>query len=267
MLIIESNWDAIRKSLITAVELVASFGFSSKNLTSNNAIIPIAYYLMVNDLDSKKIINSSHFREDRELIKKWLLASLIKGVFGGQSDNVLRGLRKVIKKNRGKNFPLEAIREYFKTNPQKSIIFNTEDVNNLLSHKYQDSNTSPILMFLYKDTGLNQELQLDHIYPKSSFTTNNLRKKGLSEEEIQYYQEHINDIGNLQLLPKLINQEKLNSEFDEWFENNYPTDREKADYRLIHLLPEMDYTFGNFKRFLDERNQLLKSNLEAILIY
>lgn len=266
MLLIEKNWEAIRRSLITAVELVSSFGFSDRILTSNNAIIPIAYYFMINDIDSKKVLNSSHYREEREQVKKWLLASLIKSIFSNQSDNVLRGLRNIIKTNGESKFPLEEIKEYFKNDPQKSIIFSSEDIEHLLSYQYQDKNTSSILMFLYKDTGLSQELELDHIFPKSSFDSRKLRAHGISEEDIQYYQDHFNDIGNLQLLPKLINQEKLNANFDEWFESNYPTESEKADYRLIHSIPDMNYSFENFPEFLEKRNALLKNRLKEILL-
>ena len=46
MLKIEQNWQTIIKSVALAFQLVASFGFSRENLTSNNAVIPIAYYLM-----------------------------------------------------------------------------------------------------------------------------------------------------------------------------------------------------------------------------
>ena len=46
MLEIEQNWETIKKSVALAFQLVASFGFSRENLTSNNAVIPIAYYLM-----------------------------------------------------------------------------------------------------------------------------------------------------------------------------------------------------------------------------
>lgn len=42
---IESSWTDIRKSIILTAELVKSFGYSRDILTSNNAMIPIAYSL------------------------------------------------------------------------------------------------------------------------------------------------------------------------------------------------------------------------------
>lgn len=47
MLVIEKKWDSITASMRLALELVASFGFGRENITSNNALIPIAYYISV----------------------------------------------------------------------------------------------------------------------------------------------------------------------------------------------------------------------------
>lgn len=45
MLKIQDKWDDITKAIRDAVRLISSFGFSRENITSNNLIIPIAYYL------------------------------------------------------------------------------------------------------------------------------------------------------------------------------------------------------------------------------
>ena len=45
MLVIEQNWDELTTAFRMAVELISSFGFSRENITSNNLIIPIAYYI------------------------------------------------------------------------------------------------------------------------------------------------------------------------------------------------------------------------------
>ncbi len=77
MLIIENNWETITEAIRIAVELVSSFGYSSETLTSNNALIPIAYYLM--KINAKDIfVTSSHNFEERSKIKRWLVLSLIK---------------------------------------------------------------------------------------------------------------------------------------------------------------------------------------------
>ncbi len=45
MLRIENEWDDVTKAIRDALTLISSFGFSRENITSNNLIIPIAYYL------------------------------------------------------------------------------------------------------------------------------------------------------------------------------------------------------------------------------
>lgn len=47
---IEDNWDHAKEVIRLAINLVASFGYNQDTLTSNNAIVPIAYYLLKRDI-------------------------------------------------------------------------------------------------------------------------------------------------------------------------------------------------------------------------
>ena len=76
----------------------------------------------------------------------------------------------------------------------------------------------------------------------------------------------VNDISNLQLLAAQLNEEKLNTDFDVWFNAQNVTDTSKIQYRMIHYLPEMDYTYPNFLDFLDRRRKLLRKQLINILL-
>jgi uncharacterized protein with ParB-like and HNH nuclease domain len=44
MMKIQDEWENITKAIRGALKLIASFGFGRENITSNNLIIPIAYY-------------------------------------------------------------------------------------------------------------------------------------------------------------------------------------------------------------------------------
>ncbi len=91
----ESNWDRITKSIIESFALLSSLGFNNQSLRAKNAVIPIIYYIYHKGIESN--INSPiQHQQDKQLIKKWLCIALLKGVFGGQSDAVLSGLRKAI---------------------------------------------------------------------------------------------------------------------------------------------------------------------------
>ena len=89
---------------------------------------------------------------------------------------------------------------------------------------------------------------------------------GVPENQLDTYIDSVNDISNLQLLAAQLNEEKLNSDFDVWFNTQYPTDTDKIQYRTIHYLPDMDYTYPNFLTFLDKRKQLLRKKLAELLL-
>ena len=76
----------------------------------------------------------------------------------------------------------------------------------------------------------------------------------------------VNDIGNLQLLAAQLNEEKLNTDFEDWFNKEYPTESDKIQYRKINMIPDMDYSYGNFLDFIEKRNRILKTELMKILL-
>lgn len=260
---IEKNWDTLKCAIKQAISLVSHFGFSGETLTSKNAVIPIAYYLMRIGLPNN-FIESSKTIENRSIIKKWLIRSLLKGTFGGQSDNVLRGLREVIKSSNSNLFPLEEIITKFK-GTNKSITFTDEDIDEvLLNLEYGQKNTLHTLMILYPSLDYNNKFHIDHIYPKSKFKKAFLKKEGIADPD--EYISLVNNIANLQLLPALVNEEKQNCNFDKWFNKHFPKEKEKIQYRTINLLPNIEYSYSNFLEFLDLRAEIIKKNLSNYLL-
>ncbi len=264
MLKIENNWQRIKKSLYQAFELVSSFGFSRDSLKSNNAVIPIAYYLMTIGMPDN-FDTSTSAAENRAKIKKWLIMSLLKRAFSGQPDNMLRPLRDIIHDNGSKVFPIDEIINKLR-GTSKSIIFTDDDIENLLEHQYGKAETLTILMLLYPSLDFNNKFHIDHMYPKSIFTRKLLIKKGIDENKTQDYIDHVNDLSNLQLLAAIPNIEKQNQDFADWFVTTYKTDADKIQYRTIHYLPEMEYTYTNFELFLSERRRKIKGQLEHLLL-
>lgn len=264
MLKIESNWQTIKKALYKAFELVASFGFNRDSLKSNNAIIPIAYYLMVIGIPDN-FDTSTAAADNRAKIKKWLIMSLLKRAFSGQPDNVLRPLREVIRNNGQNDFPLGDIIEKLR-GTSKSIVFTNDDIENLLDHQYGKGETLSIMMLLYPSLDFNNKFHLDHMYPKSKFTKKTLSQKGVAADKIDLYIEHVNDLSNLQLLAAIPNIEKQNQDFADWFAETYKTDSDKIQYSTIHYLPDMVYSYENFEMFLEKRREKIKNELEKILL-
>ncbi|QJD97710.1 DUF262 domain-containing protein [Mucilaginibacter robiniae] len=261
MLKIEKDWDVITKSIRLAVNLISSFGFNRDTLTSNNAIVPIAYYLKSIGLPENYEV-STHYIQDRADLKKWLIFSLLKRVFGGQSDNVLRIVRKAIQEKPG-SFPLNHIIDQFK-GTNKTLLFTDEDIENLTWSKYGQSGTFAVLSLLYPSLDFRNKFHIDHIYPKSKMTERHLKKKGIAKDDIETYVSYTDFLGNLQLLDAIPNIEKQNKEFDTWLTSLYNEDEIK-DFRKKHYLPNVDLSLGNFIEVFNKREKLIISYLKKLL--
>lgn len=266
MVKIEDNWENIKRAIKQAVHLVSSFGYTGESLSSNNALIPIAYYLLTIGLPDK-FVQSGKTRDNRFKIKKWLILSLLKKVFGGQPDNVIKPIREIIRANKKNDFPIDQIIEKFK-GTNKSILFGEDDIEEyLLKLKYGKSETLNTLMLLYPSLDFStNKFHIDHMYPKSKFKKKNLSNMGVSKNKIEEYIDTVNDISNLQLLSGQLNEEKQDTDFDEWFNQNYVSKKDKIQYRHLHYLPEMEYTYPEFLDFIAKRKQLLKKKLKEILL-
>lgn len=265
MMKIEKNWDNIKRTIRQSVNLVSSFGYTGETLSSNNALIPIAYYLHTIGIPNN-FVESSAFKENRAKIKKWLIMALLKKAFGGQPDNVIRPIRDIIRKNGNNDFPISEIIDEFK-GTNKSILFTEDDIDEyLLKLKYGKSGTLSTFMLLYPSLNFSNKFHEDHMYPKSKFKKPYLRKMGVPEDKLDTYIASVNDISNLQLLDAQLNEEKLDTDFDVWFNEKHVTDTDKIQYRMLHYLPDMEYTYPNFLTFLDKRKQLIRKKLKEILL-
>ena len=126
MMKIEANWDKIKRAIKQSVNLASSFGYTGETLNSNNALIPIAYYLMTIGMPDN-FVDSSNTKDNRAKIKKWLIMALLKKAFSGQPDNVIRPIRDIIRENGTEDFPIEAIIDKFR-GTNKSIQFSEDDI-------------------------------------------------------------------------------------------------------------------------------------------
>lgn len=263
---IENNWENIKKSLSLTVRLAVSFGYCGETLSSTYALIPIACYLMkIGNPDN--FVEAEKYKENRNKIKYWLISALLKRQFGGQPDSVFPKYRKIIKENENFDFPLETIIEKFK-GTTKSIKFTQDDIEDyLLQLTYGKNDTMSTLMLLYPSFNFaTTSFDVDHIYPKSKFTKNALKKLGIEEEKIDEYIKAVNNIANLELLDSNTNKGKSDVDFDAWFEKQCPTVGDKINFKQTHYLPDMEYTYDNFLLFYEKRKEALKKKLTEILL-
>lgn len=261
---IEESWDRIIKAIRISVNLIYSFGYNYQTLTSNNAIIPIAYYVLKIGNPDNFILSSKYF-EDRKLIRNWLLKSLLKRTFGGQPDNVLRPFREVIRNDISDSFPYSKIIEKSKSITNKSLIFTNDEIENLLFYKYGQSYTFSVLSLLYPHLDYKNKFHQDHIFPKSYFTSKRLTDKGILKDKHDFYLTNFNNIGNLQLLEGITNEEKSGKDFKQWVKSEYPDEESRIKYMESHLIPNISLEFDNFEEFIIERNKLILQRLKGLI--
>lgn len=262
MLTIENRWEEITTALRLTVTLVASYGYNRETLTSSNALIPIAYYLLKKGLPDN-FVQASRYQTDRTTVQKWLIASLLKRAFSGQPDTVLRPIRQVIDKTY-ESFPLNEIVREFRGKP-KSISFNNDEIQNLFFNRYGSAYTFSTLALLYPTLDFRNKFHQDHIFPKSFFTRRKLQKRGIPENDMEFYMENFDYLANLQLLEGIPNIEKSNKDFKEWLSNTYPDKQARKDYMEKHYIPNIDLSLENFEEFIIERKKLMAAKFASLL--
>lgn len=260
---IEESWDDVTKAIKTAVTLVYSFGYNYQTLTSNYAIIPVAYYILKIGNPANFVL-SARYNDDRKLIRDWISKALLKKIFGGHPDSVLRPIREASRDNED-GFPYTAIIEKLR-GTDKSLAFTKDEINNLLFYKYGQGYTFSILSLLYPNLDYRNKFHQDHIFPKSFFTRSKLSKRGMPENRHEFYLKNYNFIGNLQLLEGIPNEEKAGKDFKEWLEHTYPDKQSRRDYMERHMIPDVDLDFKNFEEFFSKRNELISDRLESLLL-
>jgi len=255
----KDNWKNIRASIVETLELVKDFGYVERTITSKNALLPIIHYLYISG-KTKQFSTKTANKTDRELIKKWFHIVLLKRIFGGQADMILKTIRDIVKDevNKGtETFPTSTISKKL-SKTRKSITMDDESIENLLYTTYENRYAFSILALLYPNLDYkNNDFNKDHIHPKSLFTKKKLKKAGidLTQENGNYYTEKwcYNGIVNLQMLDSNENKSKSDKTLKEWVKSS------KVDFKKQILPKTIDFT--EFVKFVDERWEMLKEKL------
>lgn len=258
----ETNWNSIRESLVATFNLLAQLGFNDSLLRAKNAAIPIAYYIHKNNL-AKSIVKTTYDKTDKENISKWLSMSLIKGMFGGQSDGMLKTLRDVIKDSTNNKFPLDEIINKFKGNVDKNYAFTDDIIDSLLEEEYGSAVCSLTLMLLYPAVVIEhgRSIAEDHMHPKTVFETQSkLDSLGLTINQETFYRNNYNTVLNLQLLDEATNKSKSDTPLDQWAKEK---SKSNAD---LYVDATVSLDIANFENFIESRRTQLKNQLKTLIV-
>lgn len=266
---IEKEWESIKNCFIETFRLLRSFGLEAKTLSTSNAVLPILYFIYHKKL-TKQIVDSVSQKENRELIKKWLLRVLILKPLGGSSDTVLTNMRKAFikefKQNSNKyfdsnvdKFPLENIEEEAK---YKQNIDDEFLENEIMWRRKDSADAFAILSFLYPNLDYkNNNFHKDHLHPESAYKQ--YEKSGKEKQKDYLSFELYDALPNLQMLDANENNAKQGKPLKDWVDENCGNDRK--GFLQKHLIPDIDLSLDNFDEFYEARKKLLIEKLKEIL--
>jgi len=263
---IQNQWEMIKVCIKETFKAVRRFGINPQSLTSKNAVIPICYYLYTKQSDGeplfRSINNLAKAEKQREVISQWFYMALLKGVFGGQADTILSGMRDVLKKHLDDPvFPLEQIIEKYKGS-NKDLRFDAEYLDNLLAIQYGEGRCRALLHLLFPEMNPTETFHIDHLHPKSAFEKKSLKSHdflGLDDELMAFYVDpgHWNSMANLHLLNDSQNISKKAKPLAEWIGSSGIT---VTRNRLL-LDDSVSLEFEYFKTFYEQRRAALKERL------
>ncbi len=265
MALLETQWDDIRRALVLAVSLAASFGFNGQTLRADSALLPIAYYLFRKG-SPHNFITHSLFEADRTAIRNWLLRSILKpsGIWGSGLDTLLTALRAVIREAGTDHFPVEELREAL-ARRGKSLVFEPEEIEELADMKYGDRRLFPLLSFLFPFIDLRNHFHIDHVFPASRFTTKKLHDGGIPGEQHEDFQARRDELANLQLLGSELNNEKRAKLPSDWIVETYPDEASRQDHCERHLLGDVPPDIAGFPNFVEARRARLHARITEMI--
>ncbi len=263
---IENNWPKIRDALTETVQLVTGFGFNENSIRAASALLPIAYYLYQIDAP-RDFYSNGHYDEDRKIIRKWLIQSILKasGIWGSGLDTLLTALRDDLQNAHHGNFPYPEMRTTM-VKRGRSLEFTEEEIEDLADMKYGDRRIFALLALLspFIDTR-NHHFHIDHVFPKSYFTTRRLQKTGIEDKHHDEMMDCADRIGNLQLLDGTTNLEKQATLPADWIREKYPIANERQHHCDLYYLGEIPTELKGFLEFYKARRNRLQSKIAELV--
>ena len=266
MAVLERNWSKISAALVETVQLVVGFGFDSNSVRANSALLPIAYYIYQQGAPSDFDVHS-RFHEDRQVIRGWLIRSILKasGIWGSGLDTLLTALRGVLQSTNNGRFPASELRHVM-AQRGKGLDFSQEEVEDLADMAFSDRRSFALLTLLSPSIDLRtHQFHIDHIFPKSRFTRARLRRVGVADEEHEPFADCANRVGNLQLLEGMPNVEKGAKMPAEWLVEHFPDKQARRHYQEMYFLGKVPQNMADFPDFYEARRERLQQRIAQIV--
>jgi uncharacterized protein with ParB-like and HNH nuclease domain len=246
---LKADWKSIEKAITLCVDLLQDkiFLTSYKTIPSNNAIIPIIYWIFKNG--RKGFGHAANCISDIEItqMRLWLTKALLSGIFGGQADTILYKCKETMAHKKNKLFPSEELEKKINTETKKSMKLDPNILDNV---KYGSSDSYLVLSICYGGA-INFKPRMKGNLPEQDhiFSQDELRKAKIPENKI-------NSIFNLRYVGSSENKIKTKTPFAVWIKSIAAKEQKK------HLIPKGNWSVKNYDDFLLARKKLIKSSFK-----
>jgi len=105
---------------------------------------------------------------------------------------------------------------------------------------------------------------IDHVFPKSRFTSARLRKAGVADHDIPAFRDRANRLPNLQLLDPETNRRKSDRPPHEWLREDFDPHAAEEHMRR-HDLGDIPADMRDFHAFYEARRDRLRDRLRQLL--
>ncbi|MDR2633326.1 MAG: DUF262 domain-containing protein [Treponema sp.] len=259
---IEQNWKEIRNAIISLFEVLKTFGLNHYTLTSNNATLPVLYYMYHKNIYTN-FATKTAYKKDREIIRKWLFASIIRRVFGSSADSVLTQTRRAftadMEKQKTGEFALFPIKEINREIRRLGDV-GDDFIEELLWTQKDSRYAFSILALLYPDMDYkNNNFNQDHMHPAASYE--DIPQEAKDELGWECY----NSILNLQMLDANENKSKQDKPLKAWVDQE-TLNCDKKRFMESHIIPQdVSLELSSFSEFIARRKDLLLSKMKELL--
>ena len=248
---LKSDWKSIEKAITLCVDLLQDkiFLTSYKTIPSNNAIIPIIYWIFKHG--RKGFGQAANCISDAEIaqMRLWLTKALLSGIFGGQADTILHKCKETMDSNKTKLFPSEELEKKINAETKKSMKLDSDILDNV---KYSSSDSYLVLSICYGGS-INFQPRMKGNLPEQDhiFSQSELGKAKIPDNKI-------NSIFNLRYIGSSENKIKSKMPFAEWMKSLGGNEDELKK----HLIPKGNWDVNNYDAFLLARKKLIEGRFQ-----
>lgn len=234
----------IADSIVKAFSIVGDFGLTDKGLTTQLAVMLIAYFLFKNKLQNATF-NDATNKDTFKAIRQFVFCAILKNVFASHSDETLNKMRTIIKNNNDKTFSFESL-----ANEIDQLRLTEADIDRLMTTR--KSEAYALLNILYilggKVIDRSKKYDVDHIHSKA-------------QSKAEKIDESLFDaLPNLQLLEARVNRSKNATALSDWL--NRKDNDDVKQWKNNNFIPiDASPDINDSNAFWDSRKAIFKSLL------